>query len=326
MRNLGWTAGLLLLYFCVAVHGETIKDDAALRAKLTEIAASHHGKVALYAVNLKTHQAVALHADEEVQTASVIKLAILFEAMEQVRSGKVHWDEKITMPAGYGVGGSGVLAFFDAPLILTLKDVLTMMIVVSDNTATDLAIDRLGIDNINARIAWMGLEHTHLYKRIGKPATGRMPADQPKFGLGKTTPREMARLMQHILQCDLALPTETVTVTDIARDKAICDVGTKMLRKQFYRDTIPRYVEKLDSSETGSGIASKTGSLDAVRADVAIVAGKSGPMVLSIFTYENADRSWTSDNEGEVTIAKLARAIVETWSPEGIDGKTLDWN
>jgi beta-lactamase class A len=97
----------------------------------------------------------------------------------------------------------------------------------------------------------------------------------------------------------------------------------KMLRNQFYRETIPRYLEKLDKTETGSGTASKTGSLNAVRADVAIVAGKSGPMVLSIFTYDNEDTDWTVDNEGEVTIAKMARAIVDTWSPEGIDGKTL---
>ena len=74
----------------------------------------------------------------------------------------------------------------------------------------------------------------------------------------------------------------------------------KMLRNQFYRDTIPRYLEKLDATETGSGTASKTGSLNAVRADVAIVAGKTGPMVLSIFTYDNADTGWTADNEGEV--------------------------
>jgi beta-lactamase class A len=96
-----------------------------------------------------------------------------------------------------------------------------------------------------------------------------------------------------------------------------------MLKSQFYRDGVPRYLEKLDSSETGTGVANKTGSLDAVRNDVAIVAGKSGPMVISIFTYDNVDHGWTADNEGELTIAKLGRAIVEAWSPAGIDGKTL---
>jgi beta-lactamase class A len=209
--------------------------------------------------------------------------------------------------------------FFDAPMQLTLKDVLTMMVIVSDNTATNLAIDRFGVDAVNARIAWMGLKDTHLYKKVMTPATEPMPGDQPKFGLGKTTPREMDMVMQRIGRCQLAGPGEAAQ----PRDAAICEVALKMLQNQFYRDTIPRYMEKLDSSETGSAIASKTGSLDAVRADVAIVAGKTGPMVLSIFTYDNADQSWTADNEAEVLIGRLAKEIVETWSPTGLDGKTL---
>jgi beta-lactamase class A len=96
-----------------------------------------------------------------------------------------------------------------------------------------------------------------------------------------------------------------------------------MLRNQFYRNTIPRYLEKLDSTEEGSGIASKTGSLNAVRNDVAIVAGKDGPIVISIFTYGNEDQSWTADNEAEIMIARLARKIVDAWSPAGINGGAL---
>ena len=151
-----------------------------------------------------------------------------------------------------------------------------------------------------------------------------MPADQPKYGLGKTTPREMAQVMERIGRCQLAAPGEAVTAEMVTRDTAICNVALKMLRNQFYRETIPRYLEKLDSSEGGSGIASKTGSLNAVRADVAIVAGKTGPMVFSIFTYENADQSWTVDNEGEVTIATAGeedcRGVVASgagWEDDG---------
>jgi len=295
--------------------------DAALEGKLRGLAAEHHGKVALYATQLNTGKVASLDADAVVQTASVIKLTILFEAMEQVRAGKAHWEDKITLKPGDAVSGSGLLLFMDAPLELTLKDVLTLMVIMSDNTATNLAIDRIGLDAVNARIAWMGLKDTHLYKKIGKPAEGSMPADQAKFGLGKTTPREMARVMERIGRCELDVTPGPGGISE--KDAAICGVAMKMLRNQFYRDTIPRYLEKLDATETGSGTASKTGSLNAVRADVAIVAGKSGPMVLSIFTYENKDMGWTADNEGEVTIAKMAKAIVEAWSPDGIDGKTL---
>ncbi len=182
------------------------ETDEALQARLQSLAASHHGDVALYAEQLNTGRRVALNADTPVQTASVIKLTILFEAMEQVRAGKAHWEEPLTLNKGDAVSGSGVLMFFDTPLRLTLKDVLTMMVIVSDNTATNLAIDRLGIDAINERIAWMGLKDTHLYKRIMKPPTGPMPADQPKFGLGKTTAREMATVMERIGRCELAGP------------------------------------------------------------------------------------------------------------------------
>src|ERR1035437_3969823 len=123
--------------------------------------------------------------------------------MEQGGDGKAHWDDKITLLPGEAVSGAGLLLFLDAPKTLTLKDVLTLMIIMSDNTATNLAMDKIGLDAVNARIAWMGLKNTHLYKKIGKPATEPMPEDQPKFGLGKTTPREMAEVMQRIGLCEL---------------------------------------------------------------------------------------------------------------------------
>ena len=287
------------------------------------------GKVALYAAQLNTEKTVGIDADLPVQTASVIKLGILYEAMVEVRDGKARWDEPVTLHPGEAVSGSGLLTFFDTPVTLTLKDVLTLMVIVSDNTATNLAIDRFGIDTVNARMQALGLANTHLYKKVMKPATGPMPADQPKFGLGKTTPREMAVLMETIGLCQLH-EQGTATSPGAARfvpasdaDRAVCSVALNMLKSQFYRETIPRYLETADTGETGTAIASKTGSLDDVRNDVAIVMGKSGPMVLSIFTYDNRDQSWTVDNEAEVTIAKLAKVIVNDWSPDGIDGKML---
>lgn len=296
-------------------------EDSVLEQRLRTRAESFHGKVALYAVQLNTGRSVSLDADRPVQTASVIKLALLYEAMEEVKSGKLRWDQKITLKPGDAVSGSGVLTFFDAPLTLTLKDVLSMMVIVSDNTATNLAIDTIGVGAVNARMEEIGLHSTHLYKRVMKPPTEPMPADQAKFGLGKTTAREMAALMTRIGRCQLE-PGEAPQTLSPA-DTAVCDVALSMLRNQFYRNTIPRFLEGVDTSETGSAIASKTGSLDAVRNDVAIVAGKSGPMVISVFTYNNEDTSWTTDNTGERMIADAAREIVQAWSPEGCDSKAL---
>jgi beta-lactamase class A len=307
-----------------------LRTDEAVQGQVQSMiearASSKVGKTALYAVQMVTGKTVAVDADLPVQTASVIKLAILYEAMVEVRAGKAHWDEKIVLKPGEPVGGSGMLHFFDTPLTLTLKDALTMMVIVSDNTATNLMIDRFGIDPVNARVESLGLRNTHLYKKVFKPATGPLPADQPKFGLGKTTAREMATLMGYIGECRLQTGTDAAgpvfhTVDDA--DRAVCGVALDMLKNQFYRETVPRYIETADTSEHGAAVASKTGSLDAVRNDVAIVAGRSGVMILSVFTYDNADHGWTVDSEGEVSIAKLAKVLVNRWSPEGVDGNLL---
>jgi beta-lactamase class A len=310
-------ATLLPLIALLTIHALA---QAPLQKQVEEIAVQHHGQVSVYAKELKTGETVALKADEPVQTASVIKLALLYEAMEQIRAGKAHWDDKVTLTKENQTDGSGVRGFFDTPVILTLKDVLSMMVIVSDNTATNVAIDTVGLDTVNAEMDKLGLKNTWLYKKIGKPATGAMPADQKKFGLGKTTAREMATLMERIVTCrlgdDASAPTET--------DRAICGVTLHMLRSQFYRDGVPRYLEPVDSSEEGSAIANKTGALDAVRNDVDAIATKNGLVILSIFTWDNKDQSWTDDNEAYLTMAKIGKAVVSAWSPEGLDVKAFE--
>ena len=83
-------------------------------------------------------------------------------------------------------------------------------------------------------------------------------------------------------------------------------------------------LEPLDSSEEGSAIANKTGALDEVRNDVDAVATKNGLLILSIFTWDNKDQSWTDDNEAYLTTAKIAKAIVGTWAPDGLDVKAFE--
>ncbi len=300
----------LFFLACTFAPAQTTPAADPLTAELKAIAAAHHGNVALFAENLQSHQTVALSPDTPVQTASVIKLTILYEALQQIRDNKVHFNDPITLTKTDQVLGSGILHFFDAPLPLTFKDVLTMMIIMSDNAATNLAFDHLGLESINARIHSLGLKDTYLYKKIFTPATAPMPADQKRFGLGKTTPREISLVMNKLVSCDLGSPSRP-------GDAILCAVALKMLQNQFYRSSIPRYLERLPGAAEGS-IANKTGALDAVRNDVAAISTKNGLVILSVFTWDNADHSWGSDHEAELTIAKLARAIIASWSPQGL--------
>lgn len=277
-------------------------QDAALEAQVRAASAGYGGHVAFYAAD-SGGRTVALNADTPVPTASVIKLTVLFEALKEVQAGRIHFRDKLTMTPQDPVPGSGVLRLFDTPMQVTVKDALTLMIALSDNTATNLMIDRLGIKNIDNRIQWLGLHDTWLYKKVFKPALPGAPPDQQTFGLGKTTAREMASVIQRIAACNLNAPG--VSAAPSASDRALCNTALEMLKDQTDRDGIPRYITE--------DVANKTGSLDEVRNDVGVVYAKSGPIVISAFTYDNADKSWTSDNRGTLLIAKLAKLVDDAW-------------
>jgi beta-lactamase class A len=289
----------------VASQSGVSRADDPLETQLRALTANYAGNVALYAVDMKSGRSVGLDADTPVPTASTIKLAILFEALEAIEAGDAHWDDPLTLTPENQVEGSGVLNLFDTPLVLTFKDVLTMMIVQSDNTATNMAIDRLGLSRIDQRLQWLGLRDTWLYKKVFKPPAADVPADQPKFGLGKTTAREMAALMERFATCNLNAPGESAPSTP--QQQALCDTALGMLKNQADRGGIPRYLGALT-------IANKTGALDAARNDVGIIYAPQGPIVMAAFTYNNKDQSWTPDNTGQLLIAKMAKTIVDAWN------------
>lgn len=298
MRKLCSIAVLLVIAF------EARASD--LENKVRELAASHRGGLALYAKNLTTGDTVSIDAMRPVQTASVIKLPLMLQAFEQVKAGKLKLTDPLVLTKENQVGGSGILQFMDSGLRLTLKDTITLTL--SDNTATNMLIDAVGLAPTNEMLSHMGLTNTYFYKKVFKPAEGPMPTDQKKFGLGKTTAEEMAKVIESIYRCDLG-------------DRALCIDMITIMRNQQYRAMLPRYLQASDSSEDLSPIADKIGALDDVRNDVALVYTKRGPLVMSIFTYNNEDRSWTLENKAEIMIGRLARMVEDSWSPEGLPAK-----
>ena len=96
MRSATLSFFIASLFFTTFAFAQTSAQNA-LQSQVDQIASQHHGQVSVYAKDLKTGQTIALKADEPVQTASVIKLAILYEAMEQIRAGKTRWNDKETL-------------------------------------------------------------------------------------------------------------------------------------------------------------------------------------------------------------------------------------
>ncbi|HTM90223.1 MAG TPA: serine hydrolase [Terriglobales bacterium] len=293
---------------------------ANLQKQLNKMAAHFHGKVGLYAINMKTGETVTIDPEQPVQTASVIKLPIMVETFAEVAAGKRSLEDKLVLTKDNQVPGSGILSQLQPGLELTLYDAVVLMMDLSDNTATNMVIDHIGIPEVNRRARAMGLKDTYLYKKVFKPAEGPMPADQKMFGLGKTTAREMAEVMESIEGCAAQAkpPSHAPADWNGINDPGLCRRMIEIMRNQQYRNMIPHYLETLDTSDQGSAIADKVGELDDVRNDVALVYSQAGPIVISAFTYDNKEQTWTADNEAELLIARMAKAIVNTWSPAGL--------
>jgi beta-lactamase class A len=267
------------------------------RAELQQIIDAFKGNVALAAKNLRTGELIEINAREEVQTASVIKLPIMVEAFYQAREGRRSLDSLLLLDKDNMVQGSGILQDLSDGLILSLRDALTLMIVLSDNTATNMVIDAVGIDAVNSRMEKLGLAHTKLFKKVFLPPP--KPSEyQKKFGLGVTTPEEMLKLLEMLARGDLV-------------DKASSEAMISILKKQRDRDQIPRYISYDDLGESARGIqvANKTGALDRVRNDVGLVFTRKGTYLMAIFTWNSPDTRWTPDNAATLTIAQLARVL-----------------
>jgi beta-lactamase class A len=136
--------------------------DGRVRAEVSHF----KGKVSVYAKNLDTGIVYELGGDERVATASTIKIAIMVEAFARVADGKAKWTDELVLAKEKKVGGSGILHEFGDGLRLTLRDGVSLMMIMSDNTATNLVIDVLTADAVNARMESLGLKETRLMRRV----------------------------------------------------------------------------------------------------------------------------------------------------------------
>ena len=299
----------LIHCFCIAALAQAPKVDDDLQRRLEGLASTHRGKVALFAKHLKTGATVGLEADAVLGTASLIKVALMVETFAQVQTGKHRFDELITMKAEDRVGGSGVLQFLHPGLQVTLEDAVVLMMIESDNTATNLVIDQVPLEAVNKRLAALGLKNTYFYKKVFKPSAGEMPPDQKKFGLGKTTPREISAIFEGIERCRAGEAKEWWVT-----DQKMGERMVAIMKDQQYPNMLPHYLSRGMGAGAPS-VADKLGRLDETRIDAGIVYTRTGPIVMAIFTYDNEDKSWSVENEGELMVGKLARMIVDAWSP-----------
>jgi beta-lactamase class A len=267
------------------------------------------GQMGVAAINLRTGDTIAIDADERFPTASTIKVAIMVEAWQQAAAGGLPMDAVIELREASKVGGAGILRGLHDGLALTITDLIHLMITLSDNTATNMLIEKLGTARINARLDSYGLRQTRLFRptfRDGRADV--LPELEREYGLGMTTPREMARLM--------ALIAEGKAVNRVASDAML-----STLKRQQDRAMIPRSLPP----EAGVEVGNKTGTDEEkqagadgrrrhVRADAAIVTGPNASYVVAIYARQIEDTRWGIDNDALVTGARVSRMIFDAFS------------
>jgi beta-lactamase class A len=268
--------------------------DAGLAPKLAPLAKAHQGDVAVAVKHLGTGEAFFLNADEPMPTASLIKVAVLVELYLQADEGKVHMRDLATLKNADKVPGSGILTqHFSEGAALPLRDCARLMCVYSDNTATNLILDKVGIKNVNDRMGAMGLKETRINAKVYRGSVSSVdPARTKKYGLGSTTAREMVLLFEKLHTGDGFRPPVKLAMLEHLK-KNDDDV-------KFGRLKLP-----------GVTFAHKDGSVNASRTNAGIMYSPSGPIALCVLTDNNKDRSWGKTNAGDKLCADVARAVYD---------------
>jgi beta-lactamase class A len=268
-----------------------------LRARIS----GFQGTVSLYAKNLDTGVTVGIRESNPVRTASTIKLPIMAAVFDAAARGKAKWTKQLTVRKASQVSGSGVMGSeFTEGTRLPLRDVVHLMIVLSDNTATNMTLDVVTANQVNAYLDRIGIKTTRSNRKVRGDGTqlapaqgwsdfGKQPENQ-KYGLGVSTPLDMVTILERLERSELVSPEASKEMIAI-------------LKRQQDNTGIRRLMDE--------PIANKTGALDALRADVGIVYSKGGRIAMAIYVDDMPKIDYGPDNVGSVLISNLGKMLVE---------------
>lgn len=282
---------ILIVALAAGAVGQPLQN--ALRERIGDFP----GTVTLYAKNLDAGTSVGIRENDLVRTASTIKLAIMATVFDAVNRGDAKWTDLLPVAPAEKVSGSGVLGNeFSDGVQLPIRDVLHLMIVLSDNTATNLLLERFSAEAVNRYLDKIGIKTTRSLRKImgkqaaGWSAAGKLPENQ-KYGLGVATPKEMVAILEKIDAGELVSPEASKEMLAVLKRQQ----DNTGMRRHFM--DVP--------------VANKTGALDALRADVGIVYAKTGKVAMAIYVDGIPKPDWSPDNQGSRMISDLAKILVE---------------
>lgn len=262
-------------------------------AEVEKLAIEHSGEVSVAVKNLVTGETFLHQADRVMPTASLIKFPILIELYRQFESGKLSPERALPLRASDKVPGSGVLTeHFAEGTQLPLLTAARLMITFSDNTATNLVLEQVGIPAVNASMAALGAVETRVNSRVYRRDESVAPERSQQYGLGSTTAKEMLFLLEQLHARQVA---SKEGCDEMLKHLATCDDRTKLLR--FLPKTVKAY--------------HKTGAVANVRTDAGLFETNSGMVAVVVLTAKNKDASWGDENAAEVLCGKIGKLVYD---------------
>ncbi|MGL4611732.1 MAG: serine hydrolase [Trueperaceae bacterium] len=256
------------------------------------------GQVAIAFQRFHDGSSYLYNAGQLMRSASLIKLPVLTCALEKVARGELSLEQRYELKTDEVVGGAGLLQMLKPGLSLSLYDLLTFMIVVSDNTATNMTIDIVGQNAMNAYMQGLGLSQTKLIGKLQLPENKQNEA-QRRGERNSTCAADMLGLLMRLGQREL-LPDE---LTRVAID---------ILKHQQFTEALSRYLPRdAEIYDDYINVASKSGCLRGLWHDAGIVYDKNyTPLyTLVVMTDGSADESYSWEQEGMMLIANISKVI-----------------
>lgn len=274
------------------------------------------GEMGIYVKDLTSGREWEVAANERYPLASVLKVPVLVEFYRQVREGRLRPDERMEYTAAWKSPGSGILKELDPGLQPTLQDLVTLMIIRSDNTATDMVCARVGLENVNRSLDRLGLHNTRvtmdcktlLYNCFGLAAPWRPPgpelAEEYLRRAEQGLRDDSAIAYSDSLENDVGTPRELGILLELlvkgeAFDPASSEAALAVMRRQQVQDRLPRLLPE------GTVVAHKTGSIWGVRNDVGVVYTPGGPVIVCCLTRRCGDQT----DAAATAIARVGEAV-----------------
>lgn len=287
----------LLAVVCLGQPAIPATSLATAKPKLDAIAKPFQGRLGYFVKRLDTGETIGFRDTERFPSASTIKTVVMVECFRQIERGELGWKDVLPLPPIASRSQSMWSAFLIEGTKVNVDGLIQLMMTVSDNTATVMLADRIGINNVEKLMLSWGLRDTACTIHVDEKSNPRLFRLRKSFSnMGVTSPRDMGTVLERIYRKQAA-------------SEAACQKMLRIMSRQYWDDFL---AFALPPSVV---VASKVGALNRSRSDTAIVFGPR-PYVVTVYTDNQKDQRWVDENAGNAAIRRISGILWNHINPE----------